>query len=201
MNEHDQDAPAPEEPTTAPEPELEALAGSNAAPVKPARKRAPAKKKAKKGTKKRGESSTSPRRIKAITEKQLNALEYRKLGYSFKQIADALGYRGAQGAYEAVQAALRSVIREPAEEVLQLEVERLDALFVKPYASALQGDLQALSACLAVMGRKARLLGLDAPTKTETSGPGGGPIPMTAQVHHMTTADMEAAAARLAEKY
>jgi hypothetical protein len=157
----------------------------------------PARKKAKKRP--RGESTTSPRRIKAVTEKQLNALEYRKLGYSFKQIADALGYAGPQGAYEAVQAALRSVIREPAEEVLGLELERLDALFVKPYSSALAGDLQALSACLAVMTRKARLLGLDAPVKTETSGPGGGPL--QTQVHHMTTADMEAAAARLAEKY
>lgn len=180
------------------------LADSTTAPddTQPKRKRAPAKKRpAKKGTKRRGESSTSPRRIKAVTEKQLNALEYRKLGYSFKQIADALGYKGAQGAYEAVQAALRSVIREPAEDVLSLELERLDALFVKPYSSALAGDLQALSACLQVMGRKARLLGLDAPVKTEMAGPGGGPISLHAQVHNMTAEDMEAAAARLAEKY
>jgi hypothetical protein len=196
---HDQ-APTPD--PTAPLADTQADTPPDPAPK---RKRAPAAKKrkttARKGTKKRGESSTSPRRIKAITEKQLNALEYRKLGYSFKQIAEALGYKGAQGAYEAVQAALRSVIREPAEDVLSLELERLDALFVKPYSSALAGDLQALSACLAVMGRKARLLGLDAPVKTETTGANGGPIQQQVQVHHMTTADMEAAAARLAEKY
>lgn len=182
---HDQGDPPSDPPQANPKP---------ARPRKPPAKKPTARKK-----KPRGESTTSPRRIKAITEKQLNALEYRKLGYSFKQIADALGYRGAQGAYEAVQAALKAVIREPAEEVLALELERLDALFVKPYQSALAGDLQALAGCLSVMGRKARLLGLDAPVKTETSGPGGGPL--QTQVHMMTTADMEAAAARLAEKY
>lgn len=157
-----------------------------------------AKKKAPK-KKPRGESTTSPRRIRAVEEKQLNALEYRKMGYSFAQIADALGYKGPQGAHEAVQAALKRIIREPAEDVLRLELERLDALFMKPYQSALAGDLQALAGCLSVMGRKARLLGLDAPTRVESTGKDGGPI--AAQVHMMTTADMESAAARLAEKY
>jgi hypothetical protein len=41
-------------------------------------------------------------------------------------------------------------------------------MFVKPYQNALIGDLAALSACLIIMARRARLLGLDAP------GDGGG---------------------------
>ena len=164
--------------------------------IEPKRKTA-AKKVAK--SKRRGESSTSPRRLKAVLEKQVSALEYRKLGYTFAQIADALGYATPQGAYLAVQSALTRIIKEPAQEVLQLELERLDALFVKPYANALNGDLMALSGCLSVMARKAKLLGLDAPARTELSGPGGAAIATV--VHNMTEADMEAAAARLAEKY
>lgn len=147
----------------------------------------------------RGESTTSPRRLKVVLEKQLSALEYRKIGYTFAQIADALGYATAQGAYLAVHSALARVVREPAEEILKLELERLDALFAKPYQNALAGDLMALNGCLNVMARKAKLLGLDAPTKSEHSGPNGAP--MATVVHHMTEGDMAAAAARLAAKY
>jgi hypothetical protein len=146
-----------------------------------------------------GESATSARRIRAIEEKQLAALEYRKLGYTYAQIAEVLGYAGKQGAYEAIQSALTRVIRDPAEDVIRLDLTRLDALFIKPYQDALNGDLAALSACLVIMARRARLLGLDAPIKKQMSGPSGAAI--TAVVHHMTEADMCAAAERLCGKY
>jgi hypothetical protein len=120
----------------------------------------------KKKSMRRGESLTSPRRIKAVTEKQLHAVEFRRLGYTYAQIADALGYTSAQGAHKAVAAALKRVTRGPSDEVIMLELERVDALFVRPYQDALAGDLAALSACLAIMARKCRLLGLDAPVKS-----------------------------------
>jgi hypothetical protein len=159
----------------------------------------PTKPRTSRSKKRGGESLSSPRRIKAIEEKQVAALEYRKLGYTFAQIADALGYAGPQGAQAAVTTALMRVVREPAEHVLTLELERLDALFIKPYQSALNGDLMALNACLNLMARKAKLLGLDAPMRSEHSGLGGNAI--RAVVHHMTEADMDAAAKRLAEKF
>lgn len=122
----------------------------------------------------RGESATSPRRIKAVEEKQAQALEYRKMGYSYAQIAQALGYAGPQGAQYAVEAALTRIVREPAEAVLKLELERLDGMFSKPYQNAMAGDLLAVNACLAIMGRKARMLGLDAPVKTDATLSNGG---------------------------
>jgi hypothetical protein len=158
-----------------------------------------AKPHATKRVKRGGESLTSPRRIKAVIEKQLAALEYRKIGYTFAQIADALGYAGPQGAQAAVTTALMRVVREPAEHVLTLELERLDALFVKPFQNALNGDITALAGCLSIMTRKAKLLGLDAPARVENLGPGGYAI--VTVVHDMTQADMEAAASRLQEKY
>lgn len=147
----------------------------------------------------RGESLTSPRRVRAITEKQLGALEYRKMGYTFAQIAEAVGFNSAQSAHEAVKSALLKVIREPAEDVLKLELERLDAMFVPAYAGAIKGDLLSISSALAIMGRKARLLGLDAPVKQALSGPDGGPMVMNTVT--MSPDQMDAALARVAEKY
>ncbi len=103
---------------------------------------------------------TSPRRIEA-RERAARALELRKQGYTFEQIAVELGYRGRQGAFESVMAALREVTREAAEELIQLDLERLDALWVPQYQAALGGDAQALAGCLRIMERRARLLGLD----------------------------------------
>lgn len=135
-------------------------------PVDSATKAKPTKKRKRKSM---GESITSPRRIKAVEEKQLQALEYRKMAYSYSQIAEALGYAGPQGAQAAVMSALARIIREPAQEVLKLELERLDAMFSKPYQAAISGDLVAVGSCLNIMARKARMLGLDAPSKTEAT--------------------------------
>jgi hypothetical protein len=123
----------------------------------------------KKRSMKRGESATSPRRIKAVEEKQLQALEYRKMAYSYAQIAEVLGYKSAQSAYCAIQSALTRIIREPAEEVLQLELERLDGMFSKPYQAAQAGDLMAIGACLNIMARKAKYLGLDVAVKVDST--------------------------------
>jgi hypothetical protein len=106
------------------------------------------------------ESNTSPRRLQAV-ERQLAALEYRKAGFTYHQIAVALGYRGRQSAHYAVGRALRLAAHNFTDEVLLLELLRLDALFCRPYQAALQGDLTSLSACVAIMTTKAALLGLD----------------------------------------
>ena len=58
------------------------------------------------------------------------------------------------------------MVREPAEAVRKIELDRLDALQRSLWPAALKGDLRDLPAVdrvLAVMGRRARLLGLDAP--------------------------------------
>jgi hypothetical protein len=109
------------------------------------------------------ESKTSPRRVRGF-ERNVTALEYRKAGFTYAQIAGALGYRGRQSAHYAVERGLRYVVRECGEEAVTLELLRLDALFCGPYRAALTGDLPSLSACLAIMAVKARLLGLDSAT-------------------------------------
>lgn len=116
----------------------------------------------------RGKAST-PEAVE-INEKQRMALELRKAGATFDQIAQRLGYANAGGAYKIVQAGLRATIQQPADEVRQLEVERLDAMFRVLYQKVLAGEKDAPRAAevaMQVMRRRADLLGLDAPIRIE----------------------------------
>lgn len=97
------------------------------------------------------------------------ALELRKRGASYSQIAAQLGITKG-GASEAVQRALaklRASIAESATEVIELESQRLDEMFSVAYAQAKVGNFGAIDRCLSIMGRRAKLLGLDAPDRTD----------------------------------
>jgi len=112
----------------------------------------------------------------AAVERQRQALELRKAGASYRTIAATLGYAGPQGAYKAVTAGLKEALREPATELKDMECARLDALLFALWPQATKGDPAAVSRCLAVMERRARLLGLDEPRKTELTGADGSPL-------------------------
>jgi hypothetical protein len=94
-------------------------------------------------------------------------------GRTFEAIAEEVGYAGKQGAYEAVRRSLLEVVREPAEELIRLDLERLDALWGIQYLNAQAGDVQAMAACMKIMERRAKLLGLDAPTRIAETEPDG----------------------------
>lgn len=106
----------------------------------------------------------TPQRIH-ITEKERAALELRKGGMTFDRIADELGYADRSGAWKAVNAAMNATIQEPADELRRLEVERLDALLLAMWGQALGGSTWHVDRCLSIMDRRAKLLGLDAPTR------------------------------------
>jgi hypothetical protein len=88
-------------------------------------------------------------------------------GKTFEEIAKEIGYAGKQGAYDAVRRSLVEIIREPAEALVKLDLERLDVLWQIQYLNAQGGDVAAMSACMKIMERRAKLLGLDAPEKRE----------------------------------
>lgn len=90
-------------------------------------------------------------------------------GTTFRQIAETAGYNSPQAAYAAVDRALQDTLQEPADRLRKIEVERLDRMMRKPYLAACGGDGKALHNVLRIMERKAKLLGLDAPQKIETS--------------------------------
>jgi hypothetical protein len=110
-------------------------------------------------------------------ERVNKALELRKAGCSFRVIAEQCGYKNAQRAHAAVKRALELIPRENALDVRRIEVERLDRLMLAAWERALKGDLDAGDYILRVMKRRAALLGIDAPTKTQVSGdPDGKPV-------------------------
>lgn len=122
-------------------------------------------------------SKNSRTRILAA-ERRTKALELRKEGRTFAAIARELGV-SEQRAHRVITAELQRLNARRAEqaaEVTRLELERLDALLVAVWGKAQEGDTQALDRVLAIMARRTRLLGLDAPRRQELTGGGGGPL-------------------------
>ena len=114
----------------------------------------------------RGGKKTSPETAVAKA-KAAKALELRMEGKTFEVIAIEAGYNSKQAAYDAVKRSLDAITREPAKELISLDLERLDVLWQIQYLNAQGGDVQAMAACMKIMERRAKLLGLDAPVKTE----------------------------------
>ena len=120
----------------------------------------------------RNGAKTSPETA-AAKVRAAQALKLRMEGHTFEAIGQALGYSGKQGAYAAVKTSLDAITREPAEELIKLDLERLDVLWQIQYINAQVGDVQAMAACMKIMERRAKLLGLDAPAKQEVTGQNG----------------------------
>lgn len=101
------------------------------------------------------------------TERMAKALELRRQGMGLADIAKELGFKDASGVYYAIQRALKKIIQEPAEAVRKLELERLDKMLLGLWPQATKGQWQAVDRVLSIMERRAKLLGLDAPTKID----------------------------------
>lgn len=100
------------------------------------------------------------RKIDSLS-RTLEALEMRRQGFSYLQIARKLGYSYASGAEKAVRRALKYVIREPAEAVRKMELDRLDEMLRSIWERVKKGDLLAMDRALRIEERRAKLLGLD----------------------------------------
>src|SRR5699024_726285 len=112
------------------------------------------------GTIDRMGNRTSPHRI-AAAKRQARAIELRQQGMTYDQIAVEVGYSCRGSAQRAVVKALDHVTREPAKELLGIELERLDNLQRGVWDRAIDGDLKALDAVLRIMTHRAKLLRLD----------------------------------------
>jgi hypothetical protein len=135
----------------------------------------------------------------AAREKDAQALELRRRGLTYRQIAERMKWANQKSAWEAVQHALKDAIAEPAAEVKRIELDRLDeymrhalrVLAAPHYAISQKGEvvflldaasgaqkpvmddapvLAAIDRLLKISERRARLLGLDAPRRIEVRG-------------------------------
>lgn len=94
-------------------------------------------------------------------KKRKAALEARLAGASYETVALTCGYASEGAAHNAVMAALHDIPKAKAEQLRQLEAERLDAMHLALWGRALRGDTQAVSGCLAILEKRARLFGLN----------------------------------------
>jgi hypothetical protein len=125
----------------------------------------------------------------AVREREARALELRRDGLTYAQIGEVLGVN-RQMATRIVQRGLDRIVREPAEQIRRLELDRLDHLQVEGLnvlhrrhvvvqgGKVVKDDdgqpivddgptLHAIHTVLKVQARRAKLLGLDAPAKVE----------------------------------
>ncbi len=110
-------------------------------------------------------------------EKRRKCLAMREIGYTYEEISQAMGWKHPSTAIRFVKRALKATYQEPADEVRKFELKRLDRLtraiwFKAVGKTNMDGtteppDLHALDRLLKLMNRRAALLGLDAPIKTD----------------------------------
>lgn len=110
--------------------------------------------------------TTTPQQIRG-NERARQALELRKAGVHYVDIARQLGYASHVGALNAVQRALKMTLQEPADDVRQLELERLDTMWAKTWEWVQNNDPRAIDRALRLMERRSRYLGLDAPKQVD----------------------------------
>lgn len=121
------------------------------------------------------------------------AVKLRADGHTYQAIAERLGYNDRSDARKAIERMITSTVREPADEIRQLELIRLDSLWMQAMqvltaahvtvsngrVVTIEQDgepvpvaddapvLQAIDRLLKIMERRSKLLGLDAPAKVE----------------------------------
>jgi hypothetical protein len=99
------------------------------------------------------------------------AVELRAAGTPYAEIADELGVEVSTAAHYVAEGLARYLGEEVrcADTARRLHVERLRALLAAQWPKAMRGDATAATACLKIMEREAKLLGLDAPLKVDIS--------------------------------
>ena len=113
-------------------------------------------------------SPTSPRKLNA-RELEREAYQLRLIGYSYQQIADALG-RPRSTVHKAVQRALARRVAEidgMADELRRLELDRLDRMLAALERRIAEGDPQAVSVARQLIETRAKLQGLNAPEQRD----------------------------------
>lgn len=133
----------------------------------------------------------------AVEEWRLRALDKRREGKNFRQIAKELGEEGGptslSRAYELVVEALNDIrdqCKETAQDIRDIEVQRCDLMIQtlmnrltstgagenakRPVSSRIAARL--VDSIIKVQDRKARYLALDAPKRIEATGANGSPL-------------------------
>lgn len=97
-------------------------------------------------------------------ERRYQALQMRIAGVSNAVIAQRLGYSSPQLVSKDITTALKKAAKQEAmaaEELLNLEINRLDRMMASVWPRVLKGEVNAVEAALKIVNKRASLLGLD----------------------------------------
>lgn len=141
-------------------------------------------------------AKTSADRLQAA-QRRRQCVELRLAGATFDVIAERTGLSKST-VHKHITKALADITAEtrgPAESVKAMELARLDRLLVGVWGNAAKGDVLHVDRVLKIMERRAKLLGLDAPTKLAHGGDPDAPPIKTESAQTMSDADLERIAA------
>lgn len=119
-------------------------------------------------------SKTHQSRIEKA-EKQKKALNLRRAGLTFQEIGDTIGCTRGY-AYKLVSRALQEYRTETEEAVKDLratECARIDQVLRGIWPKAINGNLGAIDRFVKLTDQRAKLLGINAPTKIAPTDPSG----------------------------
>lgn len=102
-----------------------------------------------------------------LVDKEVKVLELRRAGFTWQRIAEQTGYADHTGAYAAYKRAIKRTQQQPADELREQELDRIDRLQLAIWRNAMGGDTKAILTIVRLMERRAKLLGLDMPIKIE----------------------------------
>lgn len=114
-----------------------------------------------------GKSAVSRKRIDSRRREE-RALELRRQGRRYDEIARELSVSNASAAWKMVMRAyerLNRRIDEQAEFNRNLDLQRLDAALAAIWQKVINGQMGAIDRLLPILERRARLLGLDVPAR------------------------------------
>jgi hypothetical protein len=99
-------------------------------------------------------------------------MKLRLEGLTFREIGQRMGFSEVRAFNICKQELnrLNTIRAETCEQLQRLELSRLDEMWKGIWTKARRGDIGAQSACLRLMERRAKLLGLDAGDKAGVSG-------------------------------
>ncbi len=103
----------------------------------------------------------------SVIDREAEVLKLRRGGLTFDLIAKELGFKHASGAHKAYVNACKRIVANDVEEIRRVESERLDIAQSAIWGKVLRGEIPAIQALVRIMERRARLFGLDAPTKAQ----------------------------------
>jgi len=102
-----------------------------------------------------------------VIEREAQVVKLRAQGMTWEQIAEAVGYAAPAVAQRAYVRANNRILVDDIKELRQIGQDRLDTALQAIWPDVLAGDIPAINTLIRLEERRAKLYGLDMPTKIQ----------------------------------